>query len=261
VKGILGKKLGMTQVFDERGESMPVTVIEAGPCWVTQVKTAEKDGYNAVQLGFGDVKPTRLSRGEMGHLGQLEVDAALRLAASQLAEAGWEVVECDTPPMREAMQLQLLLWMSEYQYNGGAAVLEENDPDANFVYAQLLQHCPTPDLTNLMEALQRRARLAREWQLFLTRYPLLLCPVSAEAPFPDQLDVESTQAFGRVLEAQMPQIALPLTGMPGMSVATASGAAPMGVQLVAARFREDILLDAAAEIEARNAPLEIADPH
>jgi amidase len=190
-----------------------------------------------------------------------EVEAALRLAASQLTEAGWEVVECDTPPMREAMQLQLLLWMSEYQYNGGAAVLEENDPDANFVYAQLQQHCLTPDFVSLMEALQRRVRLAREWQLFLTRQPLLLCPVSAEPPFADQLDVESTAAFSRVLEAQMTQIALPLVGMPGMSVATASGAAPMGVQLVAARFREDILLSAAADIEARNAPLEITDPH
>jgi len=76
VKGKLGKKVGMTQVFDERGESIPVTVIEAGPCWVTQIKTVERDGYDAVQLGFGDVKPTRLSRGQMGHLGQFEVDAA-----------------------------------------------------------------------------------------------------------------------------------------------------------------------------------------
>jgi amidase len=189
-----------------------------------------------------------------------DVEAALRLAASQLADAGWDLVECDTPPMREAMQLQLLLWMSEYHYNGGAAVLEEDDPDANFVYSQLLKHSPTPSLVSLMEALQQRARLVREWQLFLARYPLLLCPVSAEAPFADQLDVESAESFSRVLQAQMPQIALPLTGMPAMSVATAAGAAPMGVQLVAARFREDILLAAGADIEARNAPLEIADP-
>jgi large subunit ribosomal protein L3 len=72
MKGILGKKVGMTQVFDEKGEIVPVTVIEAGPCYVTQVKSADKDGYQAVQLGFGDVKEKRLARGELGHLGLLK---------------------------------------------------------------------------------------------------------------------------------------------------------------------------------------------
>jgi large subunit ribosomal protein L3 len=68
VKAILGKKVGMTQVFTENGEAVPVTVIEAGPCYVTQVKTPENDGYMAVQLGFEEVKEQRLSRGERGHL-------------------------------------------------------------------------------------------------------------------------------------------------------------------------------------------------
>jgi len=190
----------------------------------------------------------------------VEVEAALRLAAAQLQDAGYEVVECETPPLREAMRLQLLLWMSEYHYSGGVAVIREDDPDANFVYAQLLDNCEAPTLHSLMEALQRRIRLAREWHLFLSEYPLLLCPVSAEPPFPDQLDVESPDAFNRVVEAQMTQIGLPLMGMPGLAVATAAGPEPMGVQLVAARFREDLLLAAGAEIEARNAPLAIAEP-
>jgi large subunit ribosomal protein L3 len=69
MKGILGKKVGMTQIFDEKGEIVPVTVIEAGPCYVTQVKFSDKDGYTAVQLGFGETKEKRLSRGEQGHLG------------------------------------------------------------------------------------------------------------------------------------------------------------------------------------------------
>jgi large subunit ribosomal protein L3 len=68
VKAILGKKIGMTQIFNESGEAVPVTVIEAGPCYVTQVKTVERDGYSAVQLGFEEVKPQRLSGGEKGHL-------------------------------------------------------------------------------------------------------------------------------------------------------------------------------------------------
>ena len=112
-----------------------------------------------------------------------------------------------------------------------------------------------------MQALQRRITLTRQWHQYLTQYPILLCPVSAEAPFPDMLDVESPESFRRVLEAQMTQIALPLMGMPGMSVATSSTAsAPMGVQLVAARFREDTLFAAATDIEKRNAPLTIANP-
>lgn len=68
MKVILGKKVGMTQIFNERGEAVPVTVIEAGPGYVTQVKTLERDGYRAVQLGFEEVKPQRLSGGEKGHL-------------------------------------------------------------------------------------------------------------------------------------------------------------------------------------------------
>ncbi len=114
-----------------------------------------------------------------------EVETALRSAAQQLEDAGWSVTEVDCPPMREPMQLQLLLWMSEYHYNGGAAVQREDDPDANFVYAQLCENCPTPTLESLMEALQQRLTLARVWQQFLTEYPVLLCPVSAEPPFPD----------------------------------------------------------------------------
>ncbi|BAJ63038.1 MULTISPECIES: 50S ribosomal protein L3 [Anaerolinea] len=68
LKGLIGKKIGMTQIFDENGVAIPVTVIEAGPCYVTQVRTPENDGYSAVQLGFEEVKPKRLTGGELGHL-------------------------------------------------------------------------------------------------------------------------------------------------------------------------------------------------
>jgi len=68
LKGLIGKKIGMTQVFDEQGVAQPVTIIEAGPCFVTQVRNTEKDGYSAVQIGFGEVHPKRLTGGELGHL-------------------------------------------------------------------------------------------------------------------------------------------------------------------------------------------------
>ena len=66
-KALIGKKVGMTQIFDEKGKVIPVTVIEAGPCVVAQVKTVESDGYNAVQLGFGDVKESKVNKPIKGH--------------------------------------------------------------------------------------------------------------------------------------------------------------------------------------------------
>ena len=68
LKSIIGSKIGMTQVFDEKGKLVPVTVIEAGPCVVTAIKTVENDGYNAVQLGFKDVAEKKLTKAQLGHL-------------------------------------------------------------------------------------------------------------------------------------------------------------------------------------------------
>ncbi|SRR5579884_1645001 len=69
IRGILGRKLGMTRTFDERGEEVALTLIQAGPCWVTQLRTPERDGYTAVQLGFEETR--RLNRPEAGHLKNL----------------------------------------------------------------------------------------------------------------------------------------------------------------------------------------------
>jgi large subunit ribosomal protein L3 len=88
--GIIGKKLGMTQLFEETGVVVPVTVVEAGPCPVVQVRTQERDGYQAVQLGFGEQKERRTSRAEMGHASK----AGLATAPAILREF---TVEGDTP--------------------------------------------------------------------------------------------------------------------------------------------------------------------
>lgn len=88
VNGILGKKLGMTQVFDEGGRIVPVTVIEAGPCVVTQIKTMDRDGYESIQIAFGDMKESRISKPEMGHLAKAGSPAKRHLHEIDVDEIG-----------------------------------------------------------------------------------------------------------------------------------------------------------------------------
>ncbi len=84
--GILGTKLGMTQVFDEAGKAIPVTVVQAGPCTVTQIKTKQTDGYSAIQVGYGEVKPKALNRPELGHLKKASTSEEEVLALRHLRE-------------------------------------------------------------------------------------------------------------------------------------------------------------------------------
>jgi large subunit ribosomal protein L3 len=85
-KGIIGKKLGMTQLFDEKGNVVPVTVIEAGPCTVVQKKTAESDGYEAVQLGFGEVSAKKVNKAAKGHFDKADVAPKRTLREFRLAD-------------------------------------------------------------------------------------------------------------------------------------------------------------------------------
>lgn len=87
MKAIIGKKVGMSQIFDENGHVIPVTVIEAGPCVVTMKKTAEKDGYESVQLGFEDVPERKLNKPEMGHLTKAGVSPKKHLREFKLENA------------------------------------------------------------------------------------------------------------------------------------------------------------------------------
>jgi len=86
VKAIIGKKAGMTQIFDENGKVIPVTVIEAGPCFVVQKKTVEKDGYDSVQLGFCDIKERKLTKPELGHIKKAGVPAKKHLKEFRLED-------------------------------------------------------------------------------------------------------------------------------------------------------------------------------
>ena len=99
-KAIIGKKVGMTQIFDETGKVIPVTVVEAGPCVVTQKKTVETDGYTAVQLGFEDIKESKLTKPEAGHLKKAGVEAKKTLKEFKLDNAAemnvGDVIKADT---------------------------------------------------------------------------------------------------------------------------------------------------------------------
>ena len=99
-KGIIGKKIGMTQIFDENGKVIPVTVIEAGPCGVTQKKTVENDGYDAVQVGFGDVKVSKLNKPLKGHFAKNDVAPKKTLKEFRLEDCSavnvGDIIKADT---------------------------------------------------------------------------------------------------------------------------------------------------------------------
>lgn len=187
---------------------------------------------------------------------------ALHDAADRLRDAGWRVDEVASPPFREPARRQAQLWLAEMERGAKEAFAQEANADALHVLAEMQKLTAVPDLDEVLDALQARVGFLREWQEFLAKYPVLICPVSAEPPFRDLLDLDD---FPRVMEAQLTQVGLPLMGLPGMSVFTGfgvgeAGHVPLGAQLIAGRFREDILLDAAADIEARGPPVKVVTP-
>jgi amidase len=191
-----------------------------------------------------------------------EVRAAVADAGKRLERAGWTVEEiANTPPLREAADLQTKLWLGD----GYEAQLEmaerEGDPGA---LACLRGNRATVfpfDGAALSKALTRRATLTREWLALFEKYAVLLMPVSGELPFPDQFDRKDDASFARVWHAQLPQIAIPFMGLPGLTVSTGLvGRIPVGVQLVSGRYREDLCLAAGEAIEAGGTPSAVIDP-
>ncbi|EAY71424.1 Asp-tRNAAsn/Glu-tRNAGln amidotransferase A subunit [Burkholderia dolosa AU0158] len=191
-----------------------------------------------------------------------EVEAALRDAARRLVDAGWTVDEIDdTPPMREAAQLQEQLWLGDGFDALANAVASDGDPGAAAVIAAVRDKVRDLPADVISRALVRRTTLAREWRLFLDAYAVVLMPVSAELPFPDDLDRQGPDGFARVWEAQLTLRALPAMGLPGLAVTTGLvNGVPVGVQVVAAHHREDLCLLAGRDIEARGVPAAPVDP-
>jgi len=181
----------------------------------------------------------------------------LKRAASTLESHGWTVDEVECPPIADSARLNMCFWMAEVEQTR-QAVKDENDPDANFVFKQLERRTSiyAKDGTALdpNKLFQERATVVRQWQEFMDTYPILLCPPSSDLPFKDQMDVESETAFDHVFDAQLIQIGLPITGLPGLHVTTAHTSVdnqpiPLGVQLVGRRYREDSLLEVGKLLE------------
>ncbi|MDG4649724.1 amidase family protein [Roseibacterium sp. SDUM158017] len=190
-----------------------------------------------------------------------EVRAALVEAADRLRDAGWTVDEVECPPMRHAAEINACLWMAETQFGMRDMLDREAEADAQFVFARMSERAGEVGFRTLMEALQARVSLVRQWELFLRERPVVLCPVSGELPFDQQLDVASDAAFGQVYEAQLTQRGIPAIGLPALAVATgAASGRPVGVQLIGPRFREDIVLAAGRDIEAAGPPVTVAGP-
>ena len=190
------------------------------------------------------------------------VAAAVKDAGARLARAGWAVEEvANTPPLAEPARLQAMFWLAETRRLQNAAFAREAEPEASAIYGYMERLAPEPDLFAFQDALTRRATLLREWALFLERFPVVIMPVSGALPFRDNADTESFEAFARILAQQLPQVGLPLLGLPGLTVSTGMvGSVPVGVQLVGGRYREDVLLDAGAAIEAAGTPPAPVDP-
>ncbi len=190
------------------------------------------------------------------------VEVALRDAAARLRAAGWRVDEvANTPPLAEPAAIQAMLWLAETRRGMNAVFAREADPDANTVYGFMERLCAEPDLFTFQDGLQKRAGLLRQWLLFFETYPVVLMPASGELPFPDHDDITSFERFQQIMAAQLPQVGLPLLGLPGLTVTTGLvGTVPVGVQLVAGRYREDLLLAAGEAIEAGGVPPMLVDP-
>jgi amidase len=146
--------------------------------------------------------------------------------------------------------------MAEMKHGVGSALLSEQDPDALKVYDSLLNYSKKSSLNDVMDVLQTRSALTREWRVFLETYPVVLCPVSGQLPFEDLLDLRSQTEFNQMIDAQMLQIGLPFMGLPCLSVTTGKvKTGPVGVQLISSHFREDLLLDIGEIIGERIEPV------
>jgi amidase len=213
-----------------------------------------QDGYNP-QLAAVCLRPDGLEIAP-------EVEKTLLDSADRLRDAGWTVELVDTvPPLREAALLQPQIWVGAGVADYVADARAEGDEGAIVAMEGMAELVGDMTLKGYSDLLTRRATLVRAWQLFLQRYPVVVLPVSADLPFEDDFDLPAKGGFRQVFDKQIVLAGLPVIGVPALSVATGMvGRAPVGVHVVAGRFREDLCLAAGEALEARGTPPMPIDP-
>lgn len=229
----------MAQPDPRDGNWMPVPL--AGPA------LARPLGVALVPAPFGDEAP--------------EVSAAVRAAGRWLADAGYAVDEVAPPFLAEAADLWHRIVINEERRGLAALVRQHGDARSRYNVECHLAYAPTLDGDAVLACFERRLAIIRAWQLFQQRYPLVLLPVSSQLPFRAGQDQEDEAVVRALIDAQRPLLAIPALGFPALSVPTGiAGGVPVGVQVVAPRFREDLCLDAGEAIEARASSFTPIDP-
>ena len=190
---------------------------------------------------------TRLSKRPLA-FGGLDSKAVAR---KWLENAGY-IIEPSAPPALEAVtELWARLGMDDTIAALLPAITEHGDEAIKKAIGFWRAGFKSRGPQGVLDALIEREQFLRLWQIFLEDYPLILMPSSAEPAFPNNLDLQGYEAYERIWKAQLPQLAIPVLGLPAANVPTGEhNGLPMGVQIVAGRFREDLILEAAEIIEA-----------
>ncbi|KAA8611206.1 amidase [Salipiger aestuarii] len=177
--------------------------------------------------------------------------ADLERAAQMFREAGWQVdVPAVVPDMREAVELQIDLWLSDDHATKLDAAQREGDAGAIALLTHYADRAAQIDVKRFGELFIRRAALIRAWRAFLADYPVVLMPNCAELPFRQDQDLEGSDMIAHLWDVMLPQIAIPVLGIPAISIASdVQDGVPSGVQLVCPPWREDICLDAGEILE------------
>jgi amidase len=222
------------------------------PWWVPAPlhwPAAKRPTKVALSFDCGEAKP------------QPQVVAALRQAATWLSQAGYFVEEVKTPSVAEAMEVWDLISRNENLLLVKPLIASMGDEGIQRSFAAQFDGAPLLDMEAHLRAIARRSTLIREWALFMQDWPLVLGPVSAELAFAQGADTVSKESSRRVLAAQAPCFSVPVLGLPAISapIGVVNGL-PSGVQILGARFREDMVLDAAEVLEARAPSATPIDP-
>lgn len=190
-----------------------------------------------------------------------EVREAVSAAGRCLADAGYAVEEILPPRLGEAADLWHRLVINEERRFLAPAIRQYGDEKSRRNIASHIAYAPALDGDGVLAGFETRLSLIRDWQLFFERFPVVVLPVSHRLPFRAGLDQENEAAVTAMIDAQRSLLAIPVLGFPSLAVPTGlAGDVPVGVQIVAGRYREDLCFDAAEIVEARAPVLTPIDP-